>query len=202
MTRVILVAGKLQSGKNEFAKELTKCLKSKGLTVAQDSFAFDLKKDTYKDFAEMVKYLNSLNIPELKLEKENFQENKTKLSRILLQTYGTNIMRNRVDTDIWVNKLKSRLEKSTKDYVIITDVRFPNEIDNLSTTLDTVAIKIDRKLDRTDSVNSHGSETSLDRFKSFNFIVDNNDSKKQLTFASQSVCNELTKEQIPREYVF
>jgi len=47
--------------------------------------------------------------------------------RIALQFLGTDVMRNHLDENIWVNTVENRLRKA--DNVVFTDVRFPNEID-------------------------------------------------------------------------
>jgi hypothetical protein len=47
--------------------------------------------------------------------------------RMILQQVGTDAMRNVIDQNIWVHSLESKI--TGKDNVVITDVRFPNEID-------------------------------------------------------------------------
>jgi hypothetical protein len=48
--------------------------------------------------------------------------------RNTLQIWGTEVGRNAYHTDIWVASLENRLRKTTDD-IVITDCRFPNEID-------------------------------------------------------------------------
>ena len=50
--------------------------------------------------------------------------------RIILQIVGTEVMRNSLLDNIWIKSLQHKLMASTVDCVI-TDVRFPNEIDFL-----------------------------------------------------------------------
>ena len=47
--------------------------------------------------------------------------------RIALQQLGTEVMRNHLHNDIWILTLQNKLRKLDK--VVITDCRFPNEID-------------------------------------------------------------------------
>jgi hypothetical protein len=47
--------------------------------------------------------------------------------RWVLQQWGTNVLRTGFHDDIWIASLENRLLK-TKDDVVISDVRFPNEI--------------------------------------------------------------------------
>ena len=48
--------------------------------------------------------------------------------RIILQELGTNVLRNQFLQSIWVDSLQKKLMELDKN-VVITDVRFPNEID-------------------------------------------------------------------------
>ena len=47
--------------------------------------------------------------------------------RVALQQMGTEVMRNHLHNDIWILTLQNKLRKLDK--VVITDCRFPNEID-------------------------------------------------------------------------
>jgi hypothetical protein len=66
--------------------------------------------------------------------------------RELLQFIGTGLFREQVDPDIWVKSLWFRIQDSDKNYVI-TDLRFPNEIESLSEygTDNFTSIKVKRK---------------------------------------------------------
>lgn len=48
--------------------------------------------------------------------------------RFALQYLGTNLLRNQLHQNIWVDCLEMKIRQSTKN-IVITDVRFPNEID-------------------------------------------------------------------------
>lgn len=48
--------------------------------------------------------------------------------RWVLQYWGTEVLRNRFHDDIWVASLENKLRNS-RDDIVITDCRFPNEID-------------------------------------------------------------------------
>lgn len=47
--------------------------------------------------------------------------------RKILQYWGTEVCRNKFHDDIWIASLENKLRK-TKDDIVISDVRFPNEI--------------------------------------------------------------------------
>jgi len=62
--------------------------------------------------------------------------------RIILQKFGTDVCRNNFLDTIWVDSLEAEIYKHDK--VVITDVRFPNEIDFLS-KLGATIIHVDRE---------------------------------------------------------
>jgi hypothetical protein len=66
--------------------------------------------------------------------------------RECLQFIGTDLFREQFDNDIWVKSLWFRIQNSEKNYVI-TDLRFPNEIDSLAQYggKDFTSIKVHRK---------------------------------------------------------
>jgi hypothetical protein len=53
--------------------------------------------------------------------------------RKLLQVIGTDLFRKYIHEDIWVYNVAKRIEKNDNSRVVITDVRFPNELDVLDT---------------------------------------------------------------------
>lgn len=53
--------------------------------------------------------------------------------RFILQHWGTEVCRNGFHPDIWVASVEHRLLK-TKDNIVITDCRFPNEINAIKNT--------------------------------------------------------------------
>ncbi len=180
MKLVVLVSGKLQSGKNTFADLCIEHLKN-DLKVSYDYFAKELKQRCKEDFKPLVEYVNSLNIPELHTEDDNWYENKNKLTRILLQVYGTDVFRNRVSEDYWAEQLVENVYNSDSDVIFVTDVRFPSEIAALENEgFDVVSVRINRNLNRDDSVNEHESETALDNYTSWNYVFDNSGTYDEL----------------------
>lgn len=57
--------------------------------------------------------------------------------RIILQQLGTEVLRNNFLESIWVDSLKKKIINSVKN-VVITDVRFPNEIDTIKSLEGTI----------------------------------------------------------------
>lgn len=137
-------------------------------------------------FADKLKYVVALifNIedPEL-LWDEDFKnsENSLKLTakdgyiytyREILQKFGTEAGR-AVHRDLWINSLFAGLDKD-KNY-IITDVRFINEAEACLKNKATL-IRITRNVNQM----NHASETELDNYESFDYIIENNGSLEDL----------------------
>jgi hypothetical protein len=230
MKHVILLSGKLRCGKNTTGEFLEKHFKAKGLKVESDFFAHDLKHGCKNDFRLITDYLNDFAeklktvfntyndlagensqvvdaitniIDSIKTKDQNFFEDKTDISRRLLQIYGTEIFRNRVDPNYWANQVKNRAVSSTADVVIVTDTRFPNELEAFDDITDkdliVHTIRIERNLSTGDSVNQHISETALDDYPNWSFIVDNNGTLGNLDDNSFAITECITN---PEEVTF
>ena len=210
MKKLILISGKARSGKNTFADFLSNEFKKHNLTVEQDLYANGVKNGSKEDFRPLSNFLNnyverikaqvgmlfSLDkitpqaplgaifglLDQLKIEDHNWYEDKTPITRLILQAYGTEIFRKRVDTDWWAKQLKERFLKSNSDIFLVTDVRFPNEIEvfNDAINYEVITIRVDRSVDIDPTVASHDSETALDNWSEWTYLVDNNTTLESL----------------------
>lgn len=50
--------------------------------------------------------------------------------RLVLQLWGTNVLRKNYHDDIWIASVENKL-RTTQDHIVISDCRFPNEIDSI-----------------------------------------------------------------------
>lgn len=50
--------------------------------------------------------------------------------RLVLQLWGTNVLRQHFHDDIWIASAENKL-RTTKDHIVISDCRFPNEITSI-----------------------------------------------------------------------
>ena len=128
--------------------------------------------------------------------------------RWLLQTLGTDALRNVVHENVWVNALMAdynglkdfkggsqRVYEDTKyNYPnwIITDMRFPNEMDAVKAR-GGITIRVNRtnRWNKPQDI-EHTSETALDNHN-FDFVIDNNGSISDLIDKVRDI---LTKNQI------
>ena len=63
--------------------------------------------------------------------------------RKALQYFGTNLLRNQMCEDMWVACLEKNIKDKNLDNIVISDVRFPNEIDMIR-KLGGVIIRVER----------------------------------------------------------
>jgi hypothetical protein len=222
------LSGKINSGKNEFAKQLAKQFKSKGHTVGFDLFAKGVKDGCKEDFKQFSIILNELanqlknkisnRLPEdclnihkndienvndfidkeLTINDDKWYEDKNTITRTLLQIYGTNIFRNRVSDNYWVNQTRERVLNSDDDITILTDCRFPNEIlgfKNKNLEVDwnykTFIIRIERDIKTNKNIKNHDSETALDEWDNWNYIIKNNGTIDNLRKIAKSTANNI-----------
>jgi len=223
MKYILLLSGKINSGKNQYAEYLKEAFEAKGLNVKQDLYAKDLKDFSVTDFKTLGMALQSQvdtikanigvyfdlsdrvsidaqqsildSLTELTFKDYNFYEDKTLITRTLLQLYGTDIARKRFDDQFWIKKLAERINNDTEsDVIIITDVRFQNELEDIHDFVDDcriVPIRIERDLNRNTFTNEHPSETALDDYGFWEFIVDNNATLKDLKDSSIVVSEDI-----------
>lgn len=203
--KVIAVTGKLQNGKDTFGNFIKE--KLDGVEVV--SFAHKLKEFAEKDFDILAKQVN-FQIDELfakldskwyikfipfvskfikseledwKITSDKWYENKNFITRSILQIYGTDIMRKRVDDNFWIDKTISyidNLKSKGVKYVVITDNRFNNEIEKLKDKYDDVSVVNVVKSNVVEGIEStHESENSLDP-DLFTHIIDNDTTLEEL----------------------
>ena len=223
MKYVILLSGKINSGKNLYAEYLANEFKNKNVSVKQDLYASDLKNYSVNDFKLLGKILDDKvenvksiigmyfdpkfglpmdvkdyifnELDTFKFHDFNFFEDKTDITRVLLQIYGTDIARKRFDDHFWIKSMAKRIDNDTSDVIIVTDVRFPNEIDELSQYLKEkhviVPVRIERGNEQQKHIKQHESETALDNYKYWEYIIDNNGTLDDLRKSANAVSNAL-----------
>lgn len=147
--KVILISGHAQNGKDTTASIIEHQLKMNG------------KKVLICHYGDLVKYVCTAFF--------GWDGMKDIKGRTLLQHVGTDVIRKQ-DPDYWVRFIAEMLTffNDTWDYVLIPDVRFPNEINYIADRFDCVHIRVNRpnfKSPLTKEQQMHPSETALDNSK-------------------------------------
>lgn len=211
---VILVSGKLQSGKNTFVDLMMEEMRERNLKVDFDYFAKSVKDQCKDVFKMLIEYLNAIseqhNIPELKTEDFNWYEEKNKITRILLQTYGTDIFRDMIDANHWGKILKRRImTERNEDFIFISDVRFKSEIfticdmepikhdhRTLQPKYNVIKVRINRSnYERgNDPIFTHQSEIDLDDYESWDYLVENDGTLDDLKRNAKNIVDSILKQ--------
>jgi hypothetical protein len=154
MKKLILAfSGKKCSGKTTACEYCKKEIEKAGFSVDTINFA-----DTLKEIVLDCFVANS-NITVGDLSKEEYKNIKTDSQytiRELLQHIGTDLFRS-IDKNCWVNALKSKIDRSDADVILIGDLRFRNEFSFLREA-GACMIRLTRQI----SSDNHSSETDLD----------------------------------------
>lgn len=178
---IIAISGKIGSGKD---------------TV------FDIIKrinPTYQNvkYAEKLKVIASIltGVPRHMFESQDFKaQPMTKewggmTYRTFLQRLGTDAMRNGLHDSVWVNALFADLTHTSK--WVITDCRFPDEAAAVKAR-GGVVIRVNRGSKRD---NEHISETALDNYDGFDYVIDNNGTLEELEENVRQIMDWIRKRQ-------
>ena len=101
--------------------------------------------------------------------------------RRILQYLGTDVGRNLIDDNVWVDATFKRIanERSLSDHIVISDTRFPNEANavKLRSESQNFVVRITRP--NIGPVSDHISETALDDYD-FDYVIHNDGSLADL----------------------
>ena len=120
--KIIGMVGRAGAGKDTAADILKRNLEEDGWNVSVSAFASPIK-----EALGLVFLLPPRHFHDRDLKEKPMDELYGRSPRELCQWFGTNVMRDGVDSDIWLNRMWRFVEISEFDTFIITDVRFMNE---------------------------------------------------------------------------
>ena len=99
----------------------------------------------------------------------------------LLQNLGVELIKTHIDENMLVNRIIEDIKVYSYffDNIVITDARFPNEIESIKKNFDNViSIRINRNetsLSGNEAI--HSTETGMDNYNDYDYIIENNDDK-------------------------
>ena len=183
---IISITGKIGSGKDTIADIIMQ------YTPYHD---WEIKKfaGKLKVIAEILSGVPKINFEDQEFKKQDMGPEWGMTYRDLLQKLGTEAMRNGLHENVWVNALfadygANTVAIGTNEFNItetdelpnwiITDCRFPNELEAVKTHKG-ITIKVIRDSGNTIGT-THASETALDDYSEWDYIVDNNGSIEDL----------------------
>ena len=173
---IISITGKIGSGKDTIADIIMQ------YTPYHD---WEIKKfaGKLKDIAEILSGVPKINFEDQEFKKQDMGPEWGMTYRDLLQKLGTEAMRNGLHENVWVNALFADYhfnieEDEQMPNWLITDCRFPNELEAVKTHKG-ITIKVIRDSGNTIGT-THASETALDDYTKWDYVVDNNGSFEDL----------------------
>lgn len=199
----IIISGKARRGKDTFAVILKEELESDSEVyfplLAFAGIIKDKLKEDFKLSNEQL-YGRLKEVPDTRYPKLQFNEidsltqNTSTITywtpRELMQNYGEFFRH--IKPTFWVDRLLSYCKDNNIDNVIITDARFPNEIDTVKKEHKVVHIRITRSKADIITNSHHNSEIALDNYTDVDYIVENEGTIEDLRTWAKKIKEEIT----------
>lgn len=173
---IISISGKIGSGKDTIADIIMQYTPYHRWQVKK--FAGKLK-----DIAEILTGVPKINFEDQEFKQQDMGPEWGMTYRDLLQKLGTEAMRSGLHKNVWVNALFADYQFNIEEdeqihYWIITDSRFPNELAAVKKH-NGITIKVIRDSGNTIGI-THTSETALDNYTEWDYVIDNNGTLEEL----------------------
>ena len=161
--KIFIISGKARSGKNEISKVIEKSYRDKKcITISFGHYI--------KDYAKRVS------------DWDGSEETKP---RELLQQLGIEIIKNKIDNKLFINRILEDIAVFSYfyDIIIVSDVRLVDEITTLkekypnSVSIRVIRNNYDNKL--TYNEKNHLTEVDLDNYNNFDYKVENNENLEE-----------------------
>jgi len=156
--KIFIISGRARSGKTETAKIIENYYKEKKCITI--SFAYYLK-----DYIKRI---------------TNWDGDENTKPRDLLQNLGIELIKNKIDDRLLINRIMQDIEVFSYfyDIIIISDARLVDEIEAIKEKYENaISIRVNRDLldnGLTHEQKEHITETGLDDYDKFDYIIDNN----------------------------
>jgi hypothetical protein len=187
-TKIIGFRGKKGVGKNFVASRVEYLIGSSlGKTVELGAFADPIKKflidNLYVEYEwcygtdanknTLTKYDWELMFDDVR--RDNGKHSGPMSAREVMQVFGTDICRRIFGSDIWVQAMKRRIDRSEADFFLITDVRFANEVKIVRDTWGGQVWQIigPQRGEESAKKDSHPSESQVDLAVPVDVLVEN-----------------------------
>jgi len=156
-------------------EDIAKIIESISPHVKIYSFADPLKQDICINMFGLT-YEQCYGTDEQKNEPTDiFYDGKYLSGRDIMQLVGTDFFR-AVKSNIWPEATVRKILKDQPYIALITDCRFPNEVDAIKNN-NGIVIRLTRELPKNPGEIEHKSETALDKevydWANFNYVIDN-----------------------------
>lgn len=176
-SKILILSGKARSGKDEVAKIISNYYRIK--KVKKLSYAYYLKQ-----------YVKKIS---------NWQGNEEDKPRDLLQFIGIDLIKNKINNKLLINRVIEDIKVYSYfyDIIIITDARLVDEIEDIKKNYPkAISIRINCKLNNNLTIDqkNHITEKGLDDYNNFDYIIDNDMNYDNLKNSVNEVLEELNNE--------
>ena len=172
---IFVIYGKARSGKNTITDYIKEYYNNKNMKVIDLIYA-----ESIKNYAQKI------------LNWDGSEETKP---REFLQQLGTEIIRNQIDSNFFINRMLQDIEVYSYfyDVIIITDARLKQEIEIPYKKYEKVIrIKIEgNNSDLTDKQKQHITETALNNYDEYEYKIINNGTLEQLKNKVNNILDEV-----------
>lgn len=176
-TKIYILAGKARSGKDTAAEMIIKHYENQDRKVVLIGFS-----DYIKDYAKKI---------------TNWDGSDETKPRELLQVLGTDIVRKNFGENFFVNRICDDIAvyKYYFDVVVISDARFPNELDIPKERFANVkTIKVERPNfvnELSTKQKQHITEKALDDYNNYDYIIKNDGDMEDLEMKVKQMIEEV-----------
>lgn len=173
---IYVISGKSGSGKNKTSEIIKDIYYKKNKKSIIVSYA-----NTLKEYAK--------NILDWNEEEEKPRE--------FLQNLGVELIKNQIDKEFLIKRVIQDIKVYSYfyDVIIVSDARFVEEIECLKEFDKVISIHINSNNDNLEEkLKHHITETALDDYNNYDYIIDNNDSVFKLKEKIESIVSEVEHE--------
>lgn len=172
---IFVIYGKARSGKSTVTEYIKEYYENKNLKAIDIMYA-----ESIKNYAKKI------------LDWDGLDETKP---RDFLQQLGTEIIRNKIDNNFFINRVLQDIEVYSYFYdaIIITDARLKEEIEIPYNKYEKVIrIKIEgNKSDLTEKQKKHVTEIALDNYDKYEYKIINNGTLEELKSKVNNILDEV-----------
>ena len=162
--KIIILSGKAQSGKNDCADIIKEYYEKIGLKTVVISYASYLKM-----YAKEVL---------------GWDGSESTKPRDFLQQVGVELIKNKINPNMLIDRVIDdiRVYSYFFDIIVISDARFVDEIEVIRKIFSNVSVihVLGKSNDLTFEQQNHSTETGLDNYNDYDFIINNGGSKDEL----------------------
>jgi hypothetical protein len=158
--KIIIISGKASSGKSLVGNIIKQNINNTVLLA-------------YADYLKM--YAKNI---------ANWDGSEDTKPRELLQQLGVELIKTKIDDNMLIKRIIEDIKVYSYfyDYIVITDARFPNEIESIKNEFDNViSIRVNRNIYSLEKkYQNHSTETGMNEYNNYDYIINNNDDIKAL----------------------